>query len=103
MDERLMDEFLVTPNLSQLMGDSDSESIQNAIDYAVRIGVNSVTIPRINRRTGKPLWVIDRAVILPSEMEIVLDNCCLRQADGCFDNIFRNFAIGNLRMLQIFS
>ena len=24
-------------------------------------------------------------------MEIVLDNCHLRQADGCFDNMFRSF------------
>jgi len=87
-----MEYTVVTPNRAELMGKTDSESIQNAVDYAAKAGVNSVTVPRINGRTGEPVWIIDRAIILPSDMEIVLDNCRLRQADGCFDNIFRNFA-----------
>ena len=87
-----MKDYIITPNLAELMGKSDSESIQNAVNHACASGVNSVTIPRINQRTGEPLWSIDKAIILPSNMEIVLDNCHLRQADGCFDNLFRNFA-----------
>lgn len=87
-----MTDLIITPNRAELLGRTDSESIQNAVDYAAKTGVNSVVIPRINRRTGEPVWVIDRAIILPSEMEIVLDNCRLLQADGCMDNIFRNFA-----------
>ncbi|MBR6793905.1 MAG: hypothetical protein IKM48_06085 [Clostridia bacterium] len=80
---------MLTPN--QFIGMTDAQSIQNAVDYAHEKGINSVTIPRINERTGAPVWNIDRAIILPSEMEIVLDNCHLRQADGCMDNIFRTF------------
>lgn len=72
-------------------GNDDSQTIQNAIDYAQKTGENSVTIPRKNERTGENVWIIDRAVILPSDMEIILDNCHLRQADGMMDNIFRNF------------
>ncbi len=87
-----MRECKITPNMAELMGSTDSQSIQNAVDYASKTGANSVTVPRINQRTGEPIWIIDRAVILPSDMEIVLDNCHLRQADGCMDNIFRNFA-----------
>lgn len=87
-----MDTLIITPNRAELMGATDSESIQNAVNYAAKTGVNSVTVPRINGRTGEPIWIIDRAVILPSDMEIILDNCYLRQADGCMDNIFRNFA-----------
>ncbi|MBQ7970916.1 MAG: hypothetical protein IJ294_01005, partial [Clostridia bacterium] len=81
---------MLTPN--QFIGQTDAKSIQNAVDHAHKTGVNSVTIPRINERTGEPIWNIDKAIILPSEMEVVLDNCHLRQADGCMDNIFRNFA-----------
>lgn len=81
---------MVTPN--QFIGQTDAESIQNAVNFAHEKGVNSITIPRINERTGELIWNIDKAIILPSEMEVVLDNCHLRQADGCTDNIFRNFA-----------
>lgn len=72
-------------------GKSDSETIQNAVDYAKETGANSVTVPRINPRTGKALWIIEEAIVLPSDMEVVLDNAHLRQADGMMDNIFRNF------------
>lgn len=81
---------MVTPN--QFIGHTDAESIQNAVNFAHEKGVNSITIPRINERTGELIWNIDKAIILPSEMEVVLDNCYLRQSDGCKDNIFRNFA-----------
>jgi len=82
---------IITPNLENIIAENDSASIQRAINYAKENGINSVTIPRINKRTDEPLWVIERAIIIPSDMEIVLDNCHLRQADGCYDNMFRNF------------
>ena len=77
---------MITPN--QFIGETDSKSIQNAVDYAHKNGHNSVTIPRINERIGEPIWNIDTAIILPSEMEVILDNAHLRQVDGCMDNIF---------------
>ncbi len=72
-------------------GESDAQTIQNAVDYAHETGANSVTVPRKNERTGENIWIIDRAIILPSNMEIVLDNAHLRQEDKMMDNIFRNF------------
>ena len=87
-----MCETVITPNMRDLIGKNDSESIQNAIDRAHISGINSVTVPRINGRTGEAVWNIGKAIILPSDMELVLDNCHLRQEDGCFDNMFRNFS-----------
>ncbi len=80
----------ITPNDIGIIGNTDSQSIQNAVNEAKKTGVNKVVIPRLNKRTGKCQWDIDKAIILPSEIHIVLDNCYLRQADGCFDNVFRN-------------
>ena len=80
----------ITPNLPECMGTSDSVSIQNAVDLASARGWNRVVIPRLNQRTGECLWIIDSAVLLPDGMHIVLEDCTLRQADGCFDNVFRN-------------
>ena len=80
----------ITPNDENIMAKTDSESIQNAINEAKRSGFDKVVIPRMNMRTNKALWEIDKAVLLPDDIEIVLDNCYIRQADGCVDNVFRN-------------
>lgn len=79
----------ITPNDSGIVAETDSRSIQNAVDTAHEKGCK-VVIPRYNERTGKGLWVIDKAILLPSDIEVVLDNCHLRLADGIYDNIFRN-------------
>ena len=81
----------ITPNDKGIMSDTDSNSINNAVKAAIEMDVRRVLIPRINQRTGKAQWDIDEAIILSSNLEIVLDNCYLRQADGCMDNVFRNF------------
>lgn len=87
----------ITPNDADVMSKTDSKSIQNAVDKALKEGINRVLIPVKNERTGKNLWEIDEAIILNSNIEIVLDNCCLRQKDGCMDNVFRNFYFDKIR------
>ena len=76
----------VTPNAQP--GKSDAERIQNAIDDAVSTGTRRVRIPRVNERTGKECWVIDEAIRLPSDIEILIDDAHLVLADGCFCNMF---------------
>ena len=71
-------------------GADDSQTIQNAVDYAAETGFDQVIIPRFNARTGQPLWDLPRAVLLPSDMTIILDGCHLRHADDSHDNLFRN-------------
>ena len=83
-------EHFYTPNMTECMGKTDSESINNALKFAAERGVGKVVIPKINERTGLPLWEIDQAILLPSNIQVVLDNCLLRQAEGCMDNVFRN-------------
>ena len=76
----------ITPNAH--LGASDAESIQSAIDAAVSAGTRRVRIPRVNERTGKECWVIDAAICLPSDIEILIDDAHLVLADGCFCNMF---------------
>jgi len=71
----------------------DSAMIQAAVDAAKENG-EKVTIPRLNERTGKCIWNIERAIKLYSGSVICLDNCTLRQADDIFDNIFVNSNLG---------
>ena len=84
-------ETYISPNMPEIVGADDSASIQNAVDTALRTGVRRVVIPRRNERTGEDRWDIARAIILGSDMEIVLDNCWLRMMDGTVDNMFRNY------------
>ncbi|MBQ2718581.1 MAG: hypothetical protein IJF73_00770 [Clostridia bacterium] len=79
----------ITPNDFSAVAKTDSEAIRLAVAAAKETGEDRVVIPRKNLRTGKNVWEIDSAILLPSDIEIVLDNCTLRQADGCFDNVFR--------------
>lgn len=81
---------MITPNLVGIVGNSDSESIQNAIYEAKRIGENKITIPVKNERTGESVWIIDKTILLPSDMTVVLDGCRLRMADNVYCNMFRN-------------
>ncbi len=74
----------------QFWGGNDSQTIQNAVDYAEKTGMGRVIIPRFNERTGQCIWNIDTAILLPSNMTVVLEDAHLRLCDGVFDNIFRN-------------
>ena len=64
---------------------SDSAAIQTAISQAVAIGVNRVLIPKKKTRQGFTHWEIDKTILLPSNITILLDNCHLRLKDGVFE------------------
>lgn len=91
MDTFVMERGYFTPNDAGIQADSDSQSIQNAVDAALKTGLGRVVIPRYNKRTGLFQWDVDKAIILDSNLEIILDNCYIRQMDGSMDNVFRNF------------
>ena len=80
----------ITPNDSDVTALSDNESIQNAINKAIRCGCNKVVVPRYNKRSDSFEWIIEKTVLLPSNINLVLDNCCLRLADDVFCNMFTN-------------
>ena len=69
---------------------SDSQAIQNAIAQAVASGINRVVIPKKKTPGGYTHWEIDKTILLPSNLTIILDDCHLRLKDGVFENIFRN-------------
>ena len=91
MDANIMQRGYFTPNDPGIQAETDSLSIQNAVDAALKTGLGRVVIPRYNKRTGACQWDVDKAIILDSNLEIVLDNCYIRQMDGSMDNVFRNF------------
>lgn len=89
-----MTQKFITPNDSNIICETDSASIQKAVDFAVKNGVNKVLIPRLNKRTGKGGWTIDKSILLPSDITVILDNCHMTLADGAYCNFFRNELCG---------
>jgi polygalacturonase len=80
----------VNPN--QFKKGSDSDRIEAAIRLARRSS-GVVVIPAVNARGGK-LWTIDRAILLPSDITVMLDNCTIQLSDSCRDNMFRSDNVG---------
>jgi len=53
-------------------------------------------VPRINRtdKGSCALWLLDSAILLPSNVTLVLDNCNLKLSDKCRDNFIRSANCG---------
>lgn len=79
----------VTPNDFE---GSDTRRIRLAVE-AAKGTTNSVTIPRRNAN-GTNVWMIDSAILLPSGMTVILDDCTLQLSDSCRDNLFRSDNVG---------
>lgn len=80
----------LSPNDAEFISDSDSRSIQNAIDAAGNGPIRTVRIPRVCERTGRDEWIIDKTILLPSNITVILDDCHLTLKKGVYENIFRN-------------
>ena len=83
-------EYYINPNDPRYMAETDSRSIQNAIDAAETGPCRTVIIPRRCERTGRDEWMIDKTILLPSDITIILDDCHLTLVEGVYENIFRN-------------
>jgi len=79
---------IITPN--DFKKGTDSERIESAISSALKNGSNSIEIPRMNKARQEPLWIIDKAIVLPSDFTLILRDCLVRLAPGTKDNIITN-------------
>lgn len=68
---------------------TDSEMLRAAVALAKKED-GTLTVPPVNPRTGKPEYLIDEAILLPSDFTIILDNCKLKLTEKAECNIFRN-------------
>ncbi len=86
--QEFLSQGYVSPNHPEVMGGSDSESIQNAVNLAKELGINQVVIPRLNQRTGNAAWEIEKSVVLGSDISIILDDCYMKMADDVIAHFF---------------
>ncbi|CAL1517218.1 hypothetical protein [Chitinophaga sp. MM2321] len=79
---------VITPN--DFKKGTDSDRIEAAISEAIRTGANSIEIPRINQQRKTAIWLIDRAILVPSDFTLILNDCLIRLSPGTGDNIITN-------------
>ncbi len=74
-------------------GMTDSEWIENAIRNRKN---STVVIPKRSLKTEpqRDWWLIDRAILVPSDTVIILRNCKIKLSDKCRDNFFRSANCG---------
>lgn len=75
---------------NETIRENDAETIQAAVDLAAATGLQKAVVPRYNARTKETLWSLPKAVELPSDFTLILDNCHMEQAPGSFDNLITN-------------
>ncbi|MBE6656172.1 MAG: hypothetical protein E7609_04825 [Ruminococcaceae bacterium] len=80
----------LSPNDPRFQADSDAVSIQNAIDAAEKGPIRTVRIPRVCERMGREEWIIDKSILLLSNITVILDDCHLTLKKDVYENIFRN-------------
>ncbi len=71
---------------------TDTERIQFAVNEAAKT-TGTVTIPAANSN-GSGIWLLDSAILLPSNIMVILENCTLQLSDQCRDNMFRSSNVG---------
>ena len=81
----------ITPN--DFRG-TDSDRIEKAIAAAMADGSRRIHVPAVNKGRKENVWLVDRAIILPSGFSLILEGATIELAPGVRDNIVRNAAAG---------
>ena len=68
--------------MNNMFTEKATEYINKLISDGIENGTRSAVV------TGN--FEIDKAVRIPSDFTLILDNCHIRLADGCYSNVFVN-------------
>jgi hypothetical protein len=80
-------------NPNQFKG-TDSERIDQAVAAVKANGGGKIVISRREDADGRDFWLLDRAILLDSNMTLVIDDCTLKLSDKCRDNFIRSANCG---------
>ncbi len=75
---------------------TDSERIAAAVDAGVQYHNGTVVIPpRVpDKVADRDYWLLDSAILLPSDTTLTLKSCTLKLSDKCRDNFIRSANCG---------
>ena len=81
-------------NVNDYICPTDSETIERAMAARTADGI-VVIPPRVSDiEPERSCWLIDRAILIPENATIVLQNCKIKLSDRCRDNFFRSANCG---------
>ena len=79
-------------NVNDFLKQNDNAAFDAAI--AARGADGVVVIPPRKSADGRDYWLLDRAILLPANTTVILQNCKLKLSDRCRDNFFRTANCG---------
>ena len=81
-------------NANNFHGLTDSDILENAINGRQKDGIVIITPRCSDIDPERDYWLLDRAVTLPENTTVILQNCKLKLSDLCRDNFFRSANCG---------
>lgn len=79
---------------NDFFGDTDSDVLNAAIENRDADGCVIIEPRKSDKEPERAYWLLDRAVLLPSNTTVILRNCKLKLSDRCRDNFFRSANCG---------
>ena len=81
-------------NANDFKGMSDNDAIERAIINRGSDGVVVISERKSNTEPDRKYWLLDRAILLPADTTVILDNVTVKLSDKCRDNFFRSANCG---------
>ena len=75
-------------------GNTDSDVLNAAIESRDSDGIVVIEPRHAESEPTRTHWLLDRAILLPSNTTVILRNCKLKLSDRCRDNFFRSANCG---------
>ena len=79
---------------NDFLRETDSDTLEAAIANRGEDGVVVIAPRKAQTESDRTHWLLDRAILLPSNVTVVLQNCKLKLSDRCRDNFFRSANCG---------
>ena len=81
-------------NANDFRGATDSDTLEKAVENRTADGIVLIPPRESDSEPERAYWLIDRAVLLPENTTVILQNCTIKLSDRCRDNFFRTANCG---------
>lgn len=81
-------------NVNDYLFNDDNEAFEKAISQRTADGIVIIPPRRSDIQPERNYWLIDRAILLPENTTVVLQNCKIKLSDKARDNFFRSANCG---------
>ncbi len=81
-------------NANDYRGTADSDTLQRAVENRTADGIVLIPPRESDIEPERAYWLIDRAILLPENTTVILQNCTIKLSDKCRDNFFRTANCG---------